>query len=106
MRKVRVSGGVSGVDTPILRGADNVRKGRILLNANVKGFCIVYRRIRFVNELVVNGMVYDEKKAVIEFSHNLFVSIDGHTIEAGCPDDSDSYIRFDGQTVARKRRLL
>jgi len=105
-QKAKVKTGASGVDTPILRNADNVKKGRILLSASVKDFCIVYRRIRSVNELVVNGKVYDEKKAVIEFPHNLFASVDGHTVEAGYSDDSDSYIRFDGETVAEKRRLI
>lgn len=105
-QKAKVAGGVSGVDTPILRNADNVKKGRIFLSASVKDFCIVYRRIRFVNELIVNGKVYDEKKAVIEFPHNLFASVDSHTIEAGYSNDSDSYIRFDGKTVAEKRRLI
>ena len=77
------------------------------MSASVKDFCIIYRRIQFVNELVVNGKVYDEKKAVIEFSQNLFASIDGHTIEAGLDlDSSNSYIRFDGQTIAEKKRLL
>lgn len=106
-QKAKVEGGAYGIDTPFLRNADHAQKERILLSASVKNFRIVYRRIRFVNELVVNGKVYDEKKAVIEFSHNLFASIDGHTIEAGLDSDSsNSYIRFDGQTVAEKKRLL
>ena len=76
------------------------------MSANVKDFCVMYRRIRSVNELVVNGKVYDEMKAVIEFPHNLFAKIGGHTIEAGYSDSSNSYIRFDGQTIAEKKRLL
>ena len=84
-----------------------VKKEKVLLSASVKDFCIIYRRIKSVNELVVNGKVYDEKKAVIEFSHNLFASIDGHIVEAGVDSDSFiSYIRFDGQTIAEKKRLL
>ena len=56
---------------------------------------------------ILLGKVYDEKKAVIEFSHNLFASIDGHIVEAGLDSDSFiSYIRFDGQTIAEKKRLL
>lgn len=98
--------GTYGIDTPPLRNADKVKKEKILLSVGVKDFCIIYRRIKFVNELVVNGMVYDEKKAVLEFLHNLSAVIDGHTVEAGYSDDAYSYIRFDGQTVARKRRLI
>ena len=57
------------------------------MSANVKDFCVMYR-IGSVNELVVNGKVYDEMKAVIEFPHNLFANIGGHTIEAGYSDSS------------------
>ena len=90
------------IDTPPLRNADKVKKEKILLSASVKDFCVIYRRIRFVNELVVNGKVYDEKKAVLEFPHNLFASIDGHTVEAGYSDDSDSYIRIDAIPLPRR----
>ncbi len=106
-QKAKIRDGAYSVDTPPLRNADKGKKGKILLSASVKDFCIIYRRIQFVNELVVNGKVYDEKKAVIEFSHNLFASIDGHILEAGLDlDSSNSYIRFDGQTIAEKKRLL
>ena len=98
--------GTYGIDTPPLRTADKVKKEKILLSADVEDFCIIYRRIGFVNELVVNGKVYDEMKAVIEFSHNLLAVVDGHTIEAGYSDDANSYIRFDGRTVAEKRRWV
>lgn len=95
-----------GIDTPPLRNADKVKKEKILLSASVEDFCVIYRRIGFVNELVVNGKIYDEMKAVLEFSHNLLAVIDGHAIEAGCSDDACCYIRFDGQTVAEKRRWI
>lgn len=106
-RKDKIADGAHGVDTPILRNADEGKRGRILLSASVQEFCIVYRRVRFVNELVVNGKVYDERKAVMETSHNLFASIGGHIIEAGFDSDSSgSYIRFDDQTIAEKQRVL
>ena len=106
-QKAKIKDGAHRVDTPPLRNADKVKKEKVLLSASVKDFCIIYRRIKSVNELVVNGKVYDEKKAVIEFSHNLFASIDGHVVEAGLDSDSSiSYIRFDGQTIAEKKRLL
>ena len=96
-----------GAHMPVLRDADSVRKGRILLSTSVKNFYIVYRRLGFVNELVVNGEVYDEMKAVIEYDHHLIANIDGHIIEAGLDSDAGgSYIRFDGQTVERKKRFF
>lgn len=105
-KKAKIKDGAHHVDTPPLRNADKVKKEKILLSANVKDFCVMYRRIRSVNELVINGKVYDEMKAVIEFPHNLFANIGDHTIEAGYSDSSNSYIRFDGQTIAEKKRLL
>ena len=81
-------------------------KVRILLEARVEEYEICYRRVKSVNELVVNGVVYDEKKGVIEFAHNLSAVVDGHTIEAGLSDDSYSYIMFDGECLANKQRLI
>ena len=95
-----------GVDTLPLRNADKMKKERILLSANVQDYCVIYRRIRSVNELVVNGKVYDEMKAVFELPHNLLAVIDGHTIEAGYSNGAYSYIRFDGRTIAKKRRWI
>lgn len=53
-----------------------------------------------------DGMHLNEScvKPVIE-KHG-FANIGGHTIEAGYSDSSNSYIRFDGQTIAEKKRLL
>ena len=92
-------------DNPVRR-ADRSVKVRILLEARVEDYEICYRRVKSVNELVINGIVYDEKKAVIEFTHNLSAVVDGHTIEAGLSDDSYSYIMFDGECLANKQRLI
>ena len=96
----------SGVDDNPLRRANRSVKVRILLEARVEEYEICYRRVKSVNELVINGVVYDEKKGVIEFAHNLSAVIDGHTIEAGLSDDSYSYIMFDGECLANKQRLI
>ena len=96
----------SGADDNPVRRADRSVKVRILLEARVEDYEICYRRVKSVNELVINGIVYDEKKGVIEFPHNLSVVVDGHTIEAGLSDDSYSYIMFDGEYLANKQRLI
>ena len=96
----------SGADDNPVRRADRSVKVRTLLEARVEDYEICYRRVKSVNELVINGIVYDEKKAVIEFPHNLSAVVDGHTIEAGISDDSYSYIMFDGEYLANKRRLI
>lgn len=93
------------VNSAVIRNA-TTQKSRILLEANVKGYMICYRRVKTVNELVINGRVYDEKKGVIEFPHRLEAVVDGHIIAAGCDNDSYSYILFDGKTIERKFRMI
>ncbi|MBE6531868.1 MAG: hypothetical protein E7679_07295 [Ruminococcaceae bacterium] len=93
-------------DDPAIRHADYSVKGKILLAATIEEYKISYRRVKSVNELIVNGVVYDEKKGIIEFAHNLSAVIDGHTIEAGLDKDSYSYIRFDGELIADKKRII
>lgn len=87
-----------------MRRADTSVKSKTLLEAKVQGYHICYRRVKSTNELVVNGWVYDEMTAVVEFEHRLCARVDGHNIEAGCDSESFSYILMDGQTVARKKR--
>lgn len=96
----------SGADDNPVRRADRSVKSKVLLEARVEGYEICYRRVKSVNELVINGIVYDEKKGVIEFPHNLSAVVDGHIIEAGLSDDSYSYIMFDGECLANKQRLI
>ena len=97
-----------GKGTPPLRYADMTKRGRVLLEAKKDKYEIVYRRLKKVNELIVNGKVYDEMKAVFEVDHVLAAEIDGHKIEAGLEGGTYSYsfIRFDGETLAEKRRVI
>lgn len=96
----------SGKNSPVLREAEKAKKGRILLKATNDKYEIVYRRLKKVNELIVNGMVYDEMKAVLEVEHTLSAVIDGHVIEAGLEDEFYSFIRFDGNVLDTKRRVI
>lgn len=91
--------------TPI-RSADPAVKSKILLEASVNGYRICYRRVKSVNELVINGKVYDEKKGVIEFAHKLCAILDGHSIEAGYDENDCSYIKFDGKIIKNKKRYF
>ncbi len=90
--------------TRALRRADMEVKYRVLSEAKTEGFDICYRRVKSVNELVINGYVYDEKKGVVEFAHNLYASVNGHTIEAGFDGVGYSYILFDGDRIKLDRR--
>lgn len=88
-----------------LRPADLDVKCRILLEASMSGYRICYRRVRSTNELVVNGYVYDELKAVLEFDHKLVAEVGGHTIAAGLKGEY-SFIEFDGKVIKREQRLI
>lgn len=91
--------------TPI-READTAVKARILLDGQVYGHDIVYRRVKRTNELVIDGKVYDEYTALSEMPHMLTATIDGHTYAAGLDNASHSYMMVDGQTVKSKMRLV
>lgn len=96
----------SAQDSIPLYEADLNKKYRILLQITKGDLQIIYRRKVFVNELVINGMVYDKKRAVIEFPHRLFAKVNGKLVEAGLSDYSNSYISVNGKVVKRKKRTV
>lgn len=89
----------------IIRTADPNVKSRILLEANVLGHAVTYRRVKRVNELVIDGNVYDEIEALVEFSHSLSARVDDHVIEAGFNGKFHSYLKLDGELIVKKLRL-
>ncbi|MBQ7836731.1 MAG: hypothetical protein IJ389_05700 [Clostridia bacterium] len=90
-----------------IRYADQAKHERILLEANVEGYNICYRRVKHTNELIVNGKVYDELKGILEFSHKLSATVGEHTVEAGFDEHAgESYISFDNRIIKRKKRLF
>lgn len=91
-------------NSPVLRMADMDTKAKILLETEKDGFVITYRRVKRVNELVINGSVYDEYEALIENAHVLVGVVGGRTIEAGF-DGFRSFIKIDGEIIAKKVRL-
>ena len=93
-------------NSPVLRMADMEEKSRILLEAESGGYHIVYRRVKKTNELVVNGRVYDEYVALIEYPHTLTAIVDGHKIEIQYDMGSHMYIVFDGEMLAEKLRMI
>ena len=97
---------VHGVDDTGLRRANMGIKCKILLEKTVGDYRICYRRVKSTNELIVNGVVYDEMTAIVEFAHDLSATVDGHEIHAGLDGESFSYVIFDGKKVAEKMRLI
>lgn len=89
-----------------LRRAEEDVKHRVLLEGSYGGHRVVYRRVKRVNELVIDGYVYDEYVALAEMAHCLSARIDGHTIEMGFDGVGNSYFRVDGTQLARKLRLI
>ena len=95
------------VDSPALHAADFSVKSRVLLEYREKAYDICYRRVGKVNELVVNGMVYDIlDTGRVEHPHELCAIVDGHEIVAGYGADSRMYIRFDGEVLVKKIRWV
>ena len=95
------------VDSPRLRPADMSVKARILVQGEANGYKIELRRVKKTNELVINGNVYDEYVAVIEYPHTLRAFLDGHVICAGMDaGKSCAFIEVDGVRIAKKLRLF
>jgi len=96
-------GEIDRPDSNALRAADTSVKARILLELKAFDHVIVYRRVKKVNELVIDGYVYDEYVARIEMPHVLTANVDGHAIAVGY-NGSVSYATVDGQQAATKVR--
>ncbi len=87
-----------------LRLAEDV-KHRVLLEADYNSHKICYRRTKGVNEFIIDNYVYGEYKKIVEFPHNLCARIDNLDICAGY-DGHHSYIKVNGETIAKKTRLV
>lgn len=81
-------------------------KCKIFLEEEVLGKQVIYRRVKRVNELVINGKVYDEYEALVEMPHALYANIDDHRIEVGCNSASRIYLSVDGEVIKSKIRLI
>lgn len=89
-----------------LRMADEDVKCRILLETEYGGHRICYRRVKRVNELIIDGQVYDEYEALVELPHTLTARIAGHTYEVGCSENSRTFFNVDGEQIESKIRLV
>ncbi len=92
-------------DSPILRTADFSVKSKTLLECDYLNHKIIYRRVKRVNELVIDGYVYAEYIALVEFSHTLYAAVGGHTFYAGLQFNR-SFIAVDGITLKQKIRWI
>ena len=92
------------VDSKPIRAADGDAICKVLLEAEVPDYKICYRRVRRVNELIINGYVYDEFKGLFEPEHTLRAILNGHVIEAGLDDLNCSFITHDNELLNYKQR--
>ncbi len=88
------------------RRADAEVKSRTLAEGEHNGHHICYRRVKRINELVIDGYVYDEIEMLVETPHELTAVINGETIKAGITSSSISYIDVNGNRIAKKLRLI
>lgn len=93
-------------NTVYKRRAEADSSFRVLADAVYNGHSIFYRRVRHVNELVIDGYVYDEIEMLIETPHVLTAIIDGDTIQAGLRNPSSSYISINGTDIVKKMRII
>ena len=89
-----------------LRNADFSVKHKILAEGEVLGHTVIYRRVKRTNELIVDGLVYDELEALVETAHTLTAEIDGHIITAGYDGRFHSFIKIGNELVTKKIRLF
>lgn len=101
-----ISEGETPKDSPILRPADMTVKARVLLETDIYNYNIIFRRVKKVNELVINGNVYAEYIATLEMPHELCARVGEHKIAVGMDNASHSYISVDGEIVKRKMRWV
>ena len=88
-----------------LRPAATDVKFRVLLEEEVFGHKVTYRRVKKTNELVIDGDVYSEYTATIEMPHMLTANVGGHSFAVGMDQTSSrSYMTVDGRTVKTKIR--
>ncbi|MBE6762150.1 MAG: hypothetical protein E7551_07665 [Ruminococcaceae bacterium] len=90
----------------ILKNADFSVKSRVLAEGQVLGYTIIYRRVKRTNELIVNGVIYDQIEALVETAHTLTAEVDGHKITAEYDGKLHSIIKVDNEIIAKKLRLF
>ena len=93
------------IDSIPLRRVGDEERVRILLEEQYGTYHVEYRRVKRVNQLVINNYIYAEVEYLVEPPHNLSAIMDGHLIEVGF-DGNRSYLQVDGELIKKKMRLF
>lgn len=88
------------------RRAETDVKFRILAKAEYNGHSIIFRRVKRINELIIDGYVYDEIEMLVETPHILSAKINGELIQAGMRYPSFGFISVNGKEIAKKIRII
>jgi hypothetical protein len=86
-----------------LRRIGDEEKVRVLLEEAYGTYHISYRRVKRLNQLVINNYIYDEVEYLIEPPHSLSAVLDGNQIEVGY-DSVNSYLKVNGKYIKKKIR--
>lgn len=89
-----------------LRRVGEDEKFRVLLEHTYGSYRVVYRRVKRMNQLVINDYIYDEVEMLVETAHCLSARINGQLFEVGFDGSANSYFHVDGQRIAKKLRLF
>jgi hypothetical protein len=89
-----------------MRRVGEDEKFRVLLEHTYGSYRVVYRRVKRVNQLVINDYIYDEIEMFVETPHTLRARINGQLFTVGLDNGSTSFFDVDGQRIAKKLRLI
>ena len=92
--------------SPMLRYAAYAEDARVIIDLDVGGRRLVYRKVGKVSELIIDGCVYAEhtNDKRWEQMHVLSADLDGHTFAAGYPEEGFYCAWVDGEVAVRKLR--
>ena len=94
-----------GINSTPIRYVQAGETGKSLVEADLEGRQIIYRRRGNVNELVVGSHIYAELTGLVKTKHSLWAVVNGHLIEAGMSGNGDWFIMADEELLASKTLL-
>lgn len=83
-----------------------VEKSRLIMSADYRGMTVEVRRSRGLTELIVDGMVYAQRKGIVESEYTLTAKVSGVIFSTTMTEYSVMYLYADGQMIKKKTRLI
>jgi hypothetical protein len=80
-------------------------KGRVLIKADYEGLEVLVKRRRGLTELIINGVVYDEIKLLIETTYHLSATINNVYVKFK-HDNMKMFIFANGKELTKKIRMI